>query len=381
MSRPVRIPSSRGIFALLIMFALCVAPLGGCKDMETLKRELYKKFKLGALKKKEPFEPRDGVTRKSAQLYRSANPNSQIVWELPAETPVRVVDKNGAWYLVQSRDGREGYARTDVIGDEEIIRRLEALRRSIDGLPAQAEGVIKNKANFRLWPGKHHKPMDLLPPGKKVEMYERVVTIKKPQKDRNGPGISAKEQLLQDIRSASDYRTDPVDPAEMEEKKEVWYKIKVEDGRVGYVSTYKLKLTPPADIADIVPGMRLLAWRAFGATDDPDLGAVNNYVAAYAPIGADPGCDFTRVYYYTWDKRNRRRVWLDWQYGSRKAGRLSLRGVLPITDYQYEGRSGFALRRIHPTKDDKLVLIGFVLSRGRALAVAEEEIPDPLELH
>jgi hypothetical protein len=370
----------RILFALIVL-SLCIGPISGCRDVDTLIRELGKKYNLKFLRKKHPFEARDGITIRPGQLHRNANPNSEIIRTLPAETPVRLTERTGEWYRVRTRDGREGYLKDNLIGDEKIIKRTEELRQSIERMPVQAEGELKNKANFRLWPGRHHKVVDVLPPGKKVEMFERVVTLRAPTHTETTGITRGQEQLLEDIRSVSVSDSSSDLQSESEAKKDVWYKVKIEDGRIGFVYTHNLKFNPPPDIDGIVPGMRLLAWRVVSVTDDPDRGAVKNYVAAFTPMGKDPGCDFTRVYYFVWDKKNKRRTWKDWQYGNRVAGKLAINGILPITNFQYEGRSGFSLRRLHPTQTGKLVLTSFIYSRGRVRVIKEEEITDPREFH
>ena len=370
----------RMLFALIILI-LCTGHISGCRDVDTLIRELDKKYDLKFLRKKDPFEARDGITIRPGQLHRNANPNSEIIRTLPAETPVRLTDKTGEWYRVRTRDGREGYLKDNLIGDEKIIKRTEELRRSIERMPVQAEGELKNKANFRLWPGRHYKVIDVLPPGKKVEMFERVVTLQSAKHPETIGITRGQEQLLQDIRSVSESDPSSDLQSESDAKKDVWYKVRIEDGRIGFIYTHNLKFNPPPDIDGIVPGMRLLAWRVVSITDDPDRGAVKNYVAAFTPIGKDPGCDFTRVYYFVWDKKNKRRTWKDWQYRSRVAGKLAINGILPITNFQYEGRPGFSLRRLHPTQMGKLVLASFVYSRGRVRVIKEEEITDPREIH
>jgi len=354
---------------LLLLLAVCLAVGAGCKELETIKRELLKKAQSKILKTKRPFVPRDGMTIRSCSLYQTANPNSEVIRRLPAETSIHLVDRIGEWYRVRTRDGREGYIDQRMVGGEEIIRKTFTLRRSIEGRPVQAEGIIKSKANFRLDPGRHHQVLEVLPPGKKLEMYERVVTFRRIP----APGGRVTASGRPDTRFTPDEIRPGIDDSSDEEaKKDVWYKVKIEDGRVGYIYTHNLRFTPPDDIARMVPFMRLLAWRAISTTDDPDLGVKNNYVAAYAPVGKDPGCDYTRLYVVSWSKRLKRHI---------ISRQLRLTGVLPLTNFHYEGKPGFSVRFLHPTKKDKLVLANFVLSRGKVRKVSEEEVPNPSETH
>lgn len=351
----------------LMVLVLFVAMLGsGCQEAQTIKKELMRKFwpKISTSK---PFAPRDGITLRPCSLYQTANENSPILAKLPAETLVRLVDGIGEWYRIRTRDGREGYLKQKVVGGEEIIAKINEQRKSIEGMPPQAEGITKNKANFRLDPGRGHEVIETLPAGKKFEVYERVVTLHSAGTPDNatrgknpGPDPSAPEEAQPEDSSA--------DGA----KKDVWYKVKIEDGRVGYLYTHNMKLTPPEDIERAVPFMRLVAWRTVNTRDDPDQGAKSNYIVAYAPIGRDPGCDYTRLYLMTWDIKQKRRI-IRWQLG--------VAGVLPVTNYHFEGKPGFSICFLHPTKKDKLVLASFILSKGGVRRVSEEEIPNPALVH
>jgi hypothetical protein len=352
------------IFLCLCLSVLCV-PLSGCQEAETLQREIIKKLK-GNVRPRQTFTQREGITLRACSVYQTANENSEVIIKIPAETPVYLIDKVGEkYYRVRVRDGREGYVDQKVIGGQEAIVKMNELRRSIEGMPVQAEGVIKTQANFRLEPGRDPDVIEMLLPGKKFEIYERVVTLKRPPASatRGKPGVQG--QSLEDAAAADDPSSDQL-------KKDVWYKVKLEDARVGYVFTHNMKLTPPEDIARTVPFMRMVAWRTVNSTDDPDRGAKNNFIAAYAPIGKDPGCDYTRLYFVSWSTKLKRRV-ISWQ--------LRLNGILPITSYQAEGRPGFSVRYLHPSKKDKLVLASFVFSKGTIKKASEEEIPDPSEFH
>ncbi len=356
-------------FVLLLLFALCGLTLTGCGDLDTIKREALKKVRTTVGKTSRPFTPREGMTIRSCSLYQTANPNSEVVRKLPAETPVHLIDKIGEWYRVRTRDGREGYLEQKVVGGEDIIRQTHELRRSIEGMPVQAEGVTKTKANFRLEPGRQHPIVEVLPPDKKFEMYERIVTPRpgQGQADRN-----PNRQRMEGQPPSAGEGTTASELFEDSTKKDVWYKVRIEDGRVGYVYTHNLTFTPPDDIARMVPFMRVLAWRTITTTDDPDQGARNNYLVACAPIGKDPGCDFTRIYFMNWTAKLKRRV-ISWQ--------LRVNGVLPITNYRSEGKPGFTVRQLHPSKRNRLVLTNFVFSGGTVQKVNEEEVFNSAQAH
>lgn len=354
--------------ALGLALLLFIGLLSGCQEIETVKRELLLKAQSTILKKKTQFTPKDGMTIRTTSLYQTANPNSEVIRKLPAETPVHLIDKVGDMFRARTRDGREGYIEQRAVGGEDIIHRTQELRISIEGMPIQAEAVTKTKANFRLAPGRHHEIVETLPPGKKLEIYERVVTLRKnnPVDKNTTRGKQAPDQpkSLEDIAS--------VDPNSEDVRKDVWYKVKIEDGRVGYIFTHNMKLTPPDDIEKAVPFMRMIAWRTVNSTDDPDRGVKNNFIVAYAPIGKDAGCDYTRLYFMSWSPKLKRRI-ITWQ--------LRLDGILPIADYHFEGKPGFSVRYLHPNKKDRLVLASFVFNKGSIRKVSEEEIPNSTEIH
>jgi len=331
---------------------LCFPLINGCQEANTVLRELRLKFDK-VYKTKTPFEQKDGLTLRPCAMYMTANLNSEVIRRLPPETPVRLISKIGDFYRARTRDGREGYLEEKMVGGEEIIAKTQQLRKSIEGLTAQAEGITKSKANFRLEPGIEHKVIEQLPPGKKFEIFERNVT-------------------LRPVSSQSAQEPTPADDTTDDAKKDVWYKVKMEDGRVGFIYTHNIKLVPPSDIARAVPFMRMVAWRTVNVIDDQDLGAKNNYIVAYAPIGKDAGCDYTKLYLMAWSSRLKRRI-ISWQFG--------LRGVLPITGYQFEGKPGFSIRYLHPSGDNKLVQASFVFGQGKVKKVSEEEILNPSKVH
>ncbi len=340
------------LWPALFTMALCLPLLSGCQEANTLLRELRDKFNK-VVKTKTPFEQKDGLTIRTCSIYMTANPNSEVVRRLPPETPVRLINKIGDYYRVRTRDGREGYLEEKMVGGEKIILKTQQLRKSIEGLTPQAEGITKSIANFRLEPGREHQVIEKLPPGKKFEVFQRYVTLR-PTTNQSGQESA------------------PVDDTTEDVKKDVWYKVKMEDGRVGFIYTHNMKLIPPTDIARAVPFMRMVAWRSVNVVEDQDLGAKNNYVVAYAPIGKDAGCDYTRLYLMAWSSRLKRRI-INWQFG--------LKGILPITGYQFEGKPGFSVRYLHPSSSNKLVLASFVFVHGKVRKVSEEEVPNHSKVH
>jgi len=356
-----------GSRVMVIVMAACWIAASGCQELETLKKEVLKATQVKVLKPKAPFIPRDGITTRGCSLYQTANPNSEVMRKLPAETPVQLVDKVGEYYRVRTRDGREGFVEHKVVGGQEVILRTQELRQSIEGMPVQAEGVTKTKANFRLYAGREHEVIEVLPPDKRFEVFERIVTIR--------PTPARERSVTRGARPADGAvaaESCPPDEASEDTKKDVWYKVKIEDGRVGYLYTHNMTLVPPEDIARAVPFMRIVAWRRINVTDDPDLGAKSNYLAAYAPIGRDPGCDFTKLYMISWSPKLKART-ISWQQ--------RVDGILPISNFQSEGRPGFSVRTLHPVRSDKLVLANFVLLKGQVRRVGEEEIANTGEIH
>ncbi|MGB6064940.1 MAG: hypothetical protein WBG50_09030 [Desulfomonilaceae bacterium] len=359
-----------GFYTMIVLLGTCWLVASGCQEVDTLKRELLKRAQSKILHNKTPFTPRDGITIRTTSLYETANENSPVIIKLPAETSIHLLDKVGEYYRARMRDGREGYLKQKVIGGQDIIDKTQELRRSIEGVPPQAEGVIHSKANFRLEPGRQYEVIEILPPGKKFEVYERVVSLRRP----NSPAVKLAQKGMPGSQSLSLEDDAPAmdDASDEQVKKDVWYKVKIEDGRVGYIYTHNMRLTPPEDIARAVPFMRMMGWRTVSTIDDPDQGAKNNYIVAYAPIGRDPGCDYTKLYFMTWSTKLKRRA-INWQ--------LAISGVLPVTNFRFDRKPGFSIRSLHPSKRDKLVLTNFVIVRGHVRKVSEEEIPNTARIH
>ena len=252
-----------------------------------------------------------------------------------------------------------------MVAGQEIIQKTQELRRSIEGVPPQAEGITKNRANFRLDPGRRQEVIEVLPPGKKFEVYERVVTIRPHVQNHRGGGPPQGSEPSVPNGIA-------VDPGSEDVKKDVWYKVKMEDGRVGYVYTCNITLTPPEDIARIVPFMRMVAWQTVNVTDDPDRGPKNNYTVAYAPIGKDVGCDYTRLYLISWSSRKKGREW-SW---------LNLSGILPITRYHSVGNPGSpCATSIRRRATSSYFQISFCREEDGSRKVSEEGGPNPSKIH
>jgi hypothetical protein len=351
----------------LFIISVLISVLG-CQEIDTIKKELKLKLETKLLKKKTQFVQKEGITLRPTSLYQTANLNSEIIRKLPAETPLNLLDKVGEMFKVRTRDGREGYVEQKSVGGDDIIAKTHELRKSIEGMPSQAEAVTKSKANFRFVPGRQHEIIEVLPPGKKLEVYERVVTLRFDQPSVKG---GARIKMGDSTIIPADEPPTPEEGAN-DIRKDVWYKVKIEDGRVGYIFTHNMKLSPPEDIAKTVPFMRMVAWRTVNVTDDPDIGAKSNYIVAYAPIGKDAGSDYTRLYLVSWSSKLKRRI-ITWQ--------LRINGVLPITDFHFEGKPGFSVRYLHPNNRDKLVQANFIFSRGSVRKVSEEEIPNTAEMH
>ncbi len=364
-----KIPIAQACAALIIILG-CLCLMTGCQEAETIKREVLQAIQKKLGRKAKPFKPRDGITIRDCRLYSTANPNSQITRELMPETRLRLVDKVGDFYRTVVHDGTEGYVNRRCIGGQETIDRIHELRESIEGVPVQAVGVLKNKANFRLYAGRKHDVLETLAPDREFEMFERVVTlreIKKPNPTPNDP--------LPEVAVPRPQVPEPDEQPSV--KKDVWYKIRLtdpKDRRVGFVYTHNLKFTPPAEIERMVPYMRMVAWRVVSTTEDPDLGPKNNYAVAYAPIGRDPECDYTTLYYMYWHKRLKRLV---------LSRPLRIPGILPITGFHHGRIPGFTIRRLIPSQPGKLLLIGCIYDhrRGKIAFKSEDVIPDPHTYH
>jgi hypothetical protein len=92
--------------------------------------------------------------------------------------------------------------------------------------------------------------------------------------------------------------------------KEIWYKVRLADNRVGYIYTKNFKFEPPLEILKYTQSRRVIAWQKLKTVTEEKFGSIGEYLVAYATQDADFGADFDRIEAYMWDGKIVNRVLL-----------------------------------------------------------------------
>jgi hypothetical protein len=127
-------------------------------------------------------------------------------------------------------------------------------------------------------------------------------------------------------------------------RKEVWYKVRLADGRVGYIYTRNLKFEPPPELTEYTQFRPTLAWLKLRRIESEGFGGVNEYLVAYATPGVNFGADYDRVEIYTWDGKRYQTAF----------ARSSLRGILPIPVIHEGNEVYFELRELDAKQPGQL---------------------------
>ncbi|MBI2566195.1 MAG: SH3 domain-containing protein [Candidatus Schekmanbacteria bacterium] len=258
-------------------------------------------LELGKDKAATPKAPLFVVVSK-ADIYEAPDRFSRSLDSLRYGVKVQEEETGGkalpeGWVAVLLEDGRRGYAKRSMFADATVMVVLDELAKSVQDIPVQAMGHAKVATFLRLAPGRDGQTLEKLPRGTTFEMFERAAT-------------------LRTAKGAVDGEDGPPESA----VKEIWYKVRLEDGRVGYCYTSNVEFDPPVALSEYTRQRRTVAWQVLRSVPMGDLGSVNEYVVAYASIGEDFGADFNRIEVYTWDGGR-------YQTPFAKSG---VRGLLPL---------------------------------------------------
>jgi hypothetical protein len=239
------------------------------------------------------------------------------------------------WEEIHAGPELEGFVRASALGTAEVLQKLRVLQASIEGVPPQALGVTSASTWLRLEPGRDGPGLEKLESGTRFEMFERRAILREP------PAPAATPEPPTPSRRPGPTPTQAPPP-----RKEIWYKIRLQDGRVGYAYTGNLKFEPPQDIIEYTRFRRTVAWQKLRTIDAGAFGQVGEYLVAYATPGVDFGADFNRVELYTWDSG---------RYGTPYA-RGNMQGILPILVTRQGPDLYFEIRELDPRQPGKLVV-------------------------
>ena len=254
-------------------------------------------------------------------IYQNPDRSSPKVATLSFGQEVSASEKkrtsNGqSWEEVHFGPDLSGYMRSSALGTPELIDKMRSLMKSVDGLVPQASGVTSASANFRLEPSSAAQAIESLPAGTHFEMFERQASF--------APQVSKALEIKL---------------IEPKPRKEVWYKVRVPDGRVGYIHSKNLQFEPPPELAQYTHSRRALAWQKFPSPKPENSDSTLDFVVAYATPGMDFGADYNRVEIYTSKDKVFQTAFVQ----------SSLKGILPIQVIQEGNEVFFELREL----DDK----------------------------
>lgn len=277
------------------------------------------------------FEPYWVVSQK-LDVFASATKGNDVIATLKFGDEVSGREPNlGSWvpkhWLEIRLDQRRGYVDRTNLADKATIDAMQVLIEGVEGHQVQGLGETLKKTPFQLGPSLSSPLIELLKEPAKVEIFERVVV------DQQNKGTS---------------------------RKGFWYKVRLEDGRVGYVSD-RFRLLTPAELNPYTAVRKPIAWRELREQEAPKGGGgCKDYVVAYISEGAPIDVDFTRFEVYTCNPATG-------QYGTTLA-KGALVGKLPLT--VKDGEEGQKIIEVRQALKDK---------PGKLL-VQEYSFPEPVKM-
>ncbi|MFA5812127.1 MAG: SH3 domain-containing protein, partial [bacterium] len=174
------------------------------------------------------------------------------------------------WLEVKFGNGR-GYVDRTNLGDKAMIDEMNNLIASVKESQVQGVGETRKRIPLRLRPSSSSPLIEIIKKPAKVEVFERAV-VEKEKKGTSG--------------------------------KEVWYKVRVEDGRIGYVPDM-ISLVTPSELNQYTAAREAVAWREIDEKEDPATGAKGKeYIVAYLSAGTPIDVDFSRIELYTYDPKS-----------------------------------------------------------------------------
>jgi len=235
------------------------------------------------------------VIAESATLSERPVATSKVLQTLKFGAEVACREQNPSysvpkgWVEAISGDVR-GFMEKRAMAGKDMYEAIQGLMDGAKNVSVEATGLARKKASLRLKPEKDAFVVGRLKEPAKVGVLERIVVTV-------GEGEKATKQI--------------------------WYKIRLDDGRAGFVMRSDLQLIPPGELNAYTSVRTPVTWYTLGEKTDPATGAKgNDYLVTYAAVGSDVDTDFTRVEIYLYDPRTK-------QYATALA-RSGLYGTLPV---------------------------------------------------
>ena len=261
------------------------------------------------------------VISKKLEVYPHPKKEGDILKTLSFGDEVRVREPNlGSWvgkqWIEVAYDRIRGFADRTNLGDEATIGEMKELAAGAKESQVQGAGETYKKTPFRLGPAADARQVEVLKDPERIEILERIII------DQEGRGKTGKA---------------------------VCYKVRLEDGRVGYISD-RFRLVPPAALNAYTAARKAVAWRELGEKRDPASGAKGKeYIVAYTSAGLPIDIDFSRIELYTVDPKTG-------QYGTTLA-KSALQGKLPLVVKDGAGGGKIVeIRQVAKGKPDKLLV-------------------------
>ena len=241
------------------------------------------------------------VMREGTKLLMAPADFAGVVDQLTLGTHLRAVpvetevSYDSTYAEVELDDERTGFIDRKYLGALDEWQIALDVRASVEGQQAQATGETRQRANLRLEPGRETRIIDSIAGKTGFRMIRRVAVMEG-------------------------------------ETKEVWYLVDLGDDRIGYIFTRQLDFDVPREFPPYTKYRRTVAWRTLGG--DPDH---PTYLAASIGDG-DKGCDYDKAEIYAWDGAG--------GYYATVFVKSELKGVLPITTHEVEGKWFFETREL-----------------------------------
>jgi len=260
------------------------------------------------------------VISDSAKIYERPDTISKLLLEFKFGAEVSCREKNPSYSVakgwVEAKSGEvSGFMEKRGIAGKEMYEAIRGLMDEAKDAAVQATGLTRKKASLRLKPEKEAFVIGRLKEPAQALVLERLVVT-----------VAEKEKAT----------------------KQVWYKIRLDDGRAGFVARSDLQLIPPSELNAYTDVRTPVSWYELGEKKDPATGEKGrDYLVTYSSVGSDVGADFTRVEIYIYDLRTK-------QYATALA-KSGLYGKLPvrITD-EGDNRKIIDIQE-HPKGDEKKI--------------------------
>lgn len=253
------------------------------------------------------------VISDSAGIYERPEAATKMLKELKLGADLYCREKNPSysvprgWIEAKSGDVR-GFIEKKRIAGEDVYKEIQGLIDRAKDVSAQATGLTKGKVSLRLKPEKGAFVIKSLKEPGRVDVLQRIVFT-----------ISEKEKA----------------------KKQIWYKIRLDDGYVGFVTANNVELTPPGELNMYTQARTPISWYKLNEKEDPKTGEKgSDYLVTYSSVGSDVGTDFTRIELYTYDLRTK-------SYATSLA-RSNLYGILPVKITDEENNKKVIEIKEHP---------------------------------